>query len=276
MSDNVRKISIALLLLAGVWVAVYWLWEPGEGRISFSKVGAAGAAVVEADGLPADPSISEFQLTEPNPAGAGGDGSVRKDEAARGGEKSGVELAVGAHRGAAGPPPRAPVDVPPVGLDGKPIAVMPPEFAEYTVRAGDSLATISERVYGTRAHAAVVGRANPLMDPNRLRAGRVIRVPKDPKNVQGKPLPRPDPGSALDGSKDPKLASVEGARSYTVKPGDTLSGIAKEFYGSSALGEFLFDSNRAALTSPDELKVGMRLSIPPRPSAGAGDENRPR
>ncbi len=261
MSDNVRKLSIALLLLAGVWVGVYWLWEPGEGRISFSKRGAAGAAVVNTAGgdFPPDPTI-----VEPSERGGAIGGSP-----GGGGESAGDS---GVGRGSV--VKTAPARVPeiPVGPDGKPIAVIPPEFVEYTVKAGDTLATISERVYGTRAHAAVVGRANPFMDPNRLKAGRVIRVPKDPKNVQGKPLPRPEPVVASQGGSPKESGGDTGDKTYTVKPGDTLSRIAQELYGSSGLGTFLYESNRSVLRSPDELKVGMKLRIPSRPTTGTGDD----
>jgi len=278
MSDNVRKISIALLALAGVWVAVYWLWDPGEGRISFSKRSQADSALartpVRWEELPADP-LPDLPVTEPT--------DERSESGAAPGVESGVES--GSGLGAAGvDPAKANVDRGTqsraarlvVGPDGKPIAVMPPEFAEYTVRAGDTLATISMRLYGTRAHAAAVGRANPFMDPNRLKSGRVIRVPKDPSNVQGRPMPKLDPRETPKQAAGDEAAGPAGTRTYTVKAGDTLSRIAQEQYGSSALGTFLFESNRSSLTSPDELKVGMKIQIPPRPTAGVGEVNRPR
>lgn len=265
MSDNVRKISIALLALAGVWVAVYWLWEPGEGRISFSKRSRVESSLVgTAAGAedPASGSLSDLPVTEPT------DDRVARDAA------SGVgSAAAGVDQGNTNVDRATQTRVarPLVGPDGKPIAVMPPEFAEYTVRAGDTLATISMRLYGTRVHAAAVGRANPFMDPNRLKAGRVIRVPKDPSNVQGKPLPKPDPRETPQQATGGETAGAGVTKTYTVKAGDTLSGIAQEQYGSSALGTFLFESNRSSLKSPDELKVGMKIQIPPRPTAGAGE-----
>lgn len=266
MSDNVRKISIALLILAGVWVAVYWLWEPGEGRISFSKRAGAGAAVVDQAGseLPPDPAITEPDefASRPHPSGDGG--GVRPSAS-----QANDPMSSPGAKPAGSRPSQSNIAQPPVGPDGKPIAVMPPEFVDYTVRPGDTLATISLRVYGTRSFAAVVGKSNPFMDPNRLKPGRVIRVPKDPNNVQGKPLPRPEPSVEPKVAKGAETAGAGESKTYTVKPGDTLSGISQEFYGSSGLGTFLFESNRGVLKSPDELKVGMKLQIPPRPTADA-------
>ena len=51
---------------------------------------------------------------------------------------------------------------------------------------------------------------------------------------------------------------------HTVMPGDTLSKIAGEYYGSKSrrLIEAIFDANRTILANPDMLGVGMELVIP--------------
>ena len=51
-------------------------------------------------------------------------------------------------------------------------------------------------------------------------------------------------------------------RMYTVKPGDTLSRISKQFYGSTSDYMKIFDANRDQLTDPDKIKVGQELKIP--------------
>lgn len=51
-------------------------------------------------------------------------------------------------------------------------------------------------------------------------------------------------------------------RLYTVKPGDTLSKISKQFYGSPTDYMKIFDANRDQLTDPDKIKVGQELKIP--------------
>ncbi len=146
--------------------------------------------------------------------------------------------------------PRPPaVEAPPA----KPIAVVPPEFQEYTLRSGDTYSTISLRFYGTSAYASAIGKANPLLSPSNLRAGRVIRVPKDPKNIQGVPVKA---GSG------PQTAFSE----YVVESGDTLSRIAATVYGESKLASLIFEANRDQLKDEDSLKVGQRLKIPPKPT----------
>lgn len=52
------------------------------------------------------------------------------------------------------------------------------------------------------------------------------------------------------------------ARTYTVKSGDTLSGIAKEHLGSSGAYMKIFDLNKDQLTDPDMIKPGQVLRLP--------------
>lgn len=58
-------------------------------------------------------------------------------------------------------------------------------------------------------------------------------------------------------------ASAE-ARYYTVASGDTLSKIAKEFYGNANLYNKIFEANRPMLSHPDKIYPGQTLRIPPQ------------
>lgn len=49
---------------------------------------------------------------------------------------------------------------------------------------------------------------------------------------------------------------------YTVKSGDTLSKIAKEFYGDASKYPTIFDANRPMLSDPDKIYPGQTLRIP--------------
>jgi nucleoid-associated protein YgaU len=52
------------------------------------------------------------------------------------------------------------------------------------------------------------------------------------------------------------------ARTYTVKPGDTLSKIAKEMLGNANAYMKIFEANRDQLSNPDLIKPGQVLRIP--------------
>jgi nucleoid-associated protein YgaU len=57
-------------------------------------------------------------------------------------------------------------------------------------------------------------------------------------------------------------AKAAGSRTYTVKPGDTLSKISKEIYGDANAYMKIFEANRDKLTNPDKIKPGQVLNIP--------------
>jgi nucleoid-associated protein YgaU len=58
-------------------------------------------------------------------------------------------------------------------------------------------------------------------------------------------------------------ASAGGGEStYTVKPGDTLSKIAKEKLGSANAYMAIFNANKDQLTDPDKIQPGQVLKIP--------------
>jgi len=61
----------------------------------------------------------------------------------------------------------------------------------------------------------------------------------------------------------PQAAGTSGGgKTYTVKPGDTLSKIAKEFYGNASEYNKIFEANRDKLENPDKIQVGQELVIP--------------
>lgn len=51
-------------------------------------------------------------------------------------------------------------------------------------------------------------------------------------------------------------------RFHDVVAGDTLSGLAKRYYGDASKYNRIFEANRDQLNDPDKIKVGQRLKIP--------------
>ena len=56
--------------------------------------------------------------------------------------------------------------------------------------------------------------------------------------------------------------SGQGGQTYTVKSGDTLSKISKQFYGDANEYMRIFYANRDKLRDPDKIQVGQELTIP--------------
>lgn len=57
-------------------------------------------------------------------------------------------------------------------------------------------------------------------------------------------------------------AAPAAAKTYTVKAGDTLSGIAKEHLGSAGAYMKIFELNKDQLSDPDKIKPGQVLRLP--------------
>jgi nucleoid-associated protein YgaU len=57
-------------------------------------------------------------------------------------------------------------------------------------------------------------------------------------------------------------SSAAAERTYTVKPGDTLSKIAKEMLGNAGAYMEIFKANKDQLHDPDNIKPGQVLRIP--------------
>jgi nucleoid-associated protein YgaU len=51
-------------------------------------------------------------------------------------------------------------------------------------------------------------------------------------------------------------------RTYTVKPGDSLSAIAQQFYGKASEYNRIFEANRDRLNDPNQIRAGQELVIP--------------
>ena len=68
---------------------------------------------------------------------------------------------------------------------------------------------------------------------------------------------RPSGGQASSGGQSTRVE-----RTYTVKPCDTLSKIAKEVYGNSNEYQKIFDANRDRLRDLNQIRPGQELKIP--------------
>lgn len=137
----------------------------------------------------------------------------------------------------------------------------PPILRLYTIESGDSLSSVALATYGSANKWVDIAQANPLVDPNRLRVGQEIKLPD---------LAPPETSAPATGTADRAGDDLprRGA-TYTIKSGDNLSNIAKQFYNSSAKWELIYQANRQKIgDDPGTLQLGMELLIPP-PDTGA-------
>lgn len=148
------------------------------------------------------------------------------------------------------PEPQAQARVATRARDPQP-AAEPPTPQTYTIRSGDTLESIAIDLYGEGRYWADIAEANPLVDPIRLRIGQVIRLPADVTDADDDP--------------DRVIAPGEEVR-YTIRPGDTLSDIAQQYYGQASRWRFLYNVNRETIgPNPNTLQAGDVLIIRPYP-----------
>ena len=89
---------------------------------------------------------------------------------------------------------------------------------------------------------------------------------EDIKNEVWNAIKAVDPGYSdlsADISVDSSLpAPAAEAKRYTVKAGDSLSKIAKQFYGDASQYMRIFEANKDQLDDPDHVQAGQELNIP--------------
>ena len=105
--------------------------------------------------------------------------------------------------------------------------------------------------------AKISGKAASLADREKVKlvVGNTAGISKVEDNMTVAPPAAKTPAEA------PPKPEVE-ADFYTVKSGDTLSKIAKQYYGDAMKYPVIFEANKPMLKDPDKIYPGQVLRIP--------------
>jgi len=124
----------------------------------------------------------------------------------------------------------------------------------HIVKPGDSLFAIAQQYYGRGELYVIIKRANPQVDENKLTIGQKIIIP--PKSEAEWKFDAP--------AELPAGIDKASVRTYTVKPGETFSSIARDQLGSEAQWERLFAMNKSLVENgdPTRLRAGQAILIP--------------
>ncbi len=136
----------------------------------------------------------------------------------------------------------------------------------YTVKSGDNPAGIAKKA-GISVNELM--KANPGLDPRKLRVGQELNIPGD----KGKEEPKKSTSKKSESTSAPseKQSASSSSGSYTVKSGDTPGGIANS---NGVTTKELMQANPGL--DPAKLRVGQKLVIPGKgePAAsGKGKES---
>ncbi len=252
MTDTPTRIFGLLCVLVGVWVVTYWVYEPKPPPITF-------------DDRP--PALAAVRGARPGRASAVGVGSNSAGDGAR-----------EAVRPPAGPEPVRKVKPPAPKVEPKAeaattVRVVAPKFREIMVQRGDrGWADIAEREYGDRKLGEAISRANPFVTEDKLRPGRTrLQIPVDPGNIQGRLVRETAPGGngTGGGAKAEPAPAEPQTIDYIIVENDTLSGLAKQFYGKSAMWETIYEANRDVIPDPERMPLGKTIKIPVVPGTAS-------
>ncbi len=151
-----------------------------------------------------------------------------------------------------------------------------PGMRAYVVKSGDSFYTIARDVYGNSHFFPHISRANPGIDPGKIRPGMTINVP-DAASVKptatattSTPLVSTLMASAPSAASASTPTGTTSANEYRVGANDNLYRIAVKLYGSPKKMQELYELNKATIgEDPSKLKLNMILKLP----AGAKTTN---
>jgi LysM repeat protein len=140
------------------------------------------------------------------------------------------------------PPPAAPMQPP--AITSAPTPAPSTESREYSIASGDTLGALAHK-NGVSVKAILD--ANPGVNPRKLKVGQKIQIPAGTGAMAS---------SGEAGSGAPETAATGEGAVYTVKPGDTLSKIAKRNHTSF---KKIMALNDLKTTS---IRVGQKLKLP--------------
>ncbi|MHC4502360.1 MAG: LysM peptidoglycan-binding domain-containing protein, partial [Planctomycetota bacterium] len=128
----------------------------------------------------------------------------------------------------------------------------------YVVKRGESFFTITKKLFGTVRYFPAVQKANPDVDPRRLRPGQVIAIPAP----AGATLREEFIATPEDMKPKPPRVYLERDTTHLIRPGETLEGISKKYYDRRQKWRHILRVNPGRIRSPKRLKPGIRIVIP--------------
>jgi nucleoid-associated protein YgaU len=155
------------------------------------------------------------------------------------------------------------------------------DWVPYTIRSGDTLSGIASRTMGNGSapYFNLIAQQNGIANPNRIIAGRTISVPREvsPPVVQQQPpvqsQPAAQPTTAAQPAQQQPRSSVSEFQgqyyewiSYTIRSGDTLSGIASRTMGNGSAPYYNLIAQQNGIANPNSIQAGRTILIPRRVS----------
>ncbi len=127
----------------------------------------------------------------------------------------------------------------------------------YIIQPGDNYSRIANKLYGNKNLYSIIEKANPGIEPTKLKPGMTIKVP---------PMETVQLDRGAISTEAEVIGAIDTKNQYKVSSGDTLHKIAQKLYGKTAMWQAIYDINKSKI-GPDagKLRVGTVLSLPQTP-----------
>jgi nucleoid-associated protein YgaU len=129
------------------------------------------------------------------------------------------------------------------------------DASKITVEFDDGVVTLAGACDSQRTKELAVLLAGNVKGVNRVVADSLIPVAAAAPPLAATPATKPAANAAAS-------PAVERTEYYEIKRGDTLSAIAKQYYGKASAYTKIFEANRELIKDPDKIYPGQKIRIP--------------
>jgi len=139
-------------------------------------------------------------------------------------------------------------------------ATQPAGSTSHVVKPGETLSSIAQTYYGSATLWSYIAKANPTLNPDRLKSGQTLVIP---------PASSLAPSQVASPAPDKPVAT---SKQYTVQPGESLYKISMKLWGDSHHVDALYELNKSTIgDNPAKLKVGTLLNLPSPPTVAVAN-----
>jgi tetratricopeptide (TPR) repeat protein len=138
------------------------------------------------------------------------------------------------------------------------------KFITHRIAAGESISKLALKYYGDYKKYHHIANFNKMTDVTRVRVGQQIRIPV----IDGVSLENLIQISTSATAASQTTSEISGEYTlHEIQPGESLSKIAKKYYGDYKLFRVIADYN--GIDDPTSIKVGQKVKVPRLETAGA-------
>jgi len=119
-------------------------------------------------------------------------------------------------------------------------------FVVHTIKPGESLSIVAKIYYGDYKKFPIIAKFNNMSDATRIKVGQKIKVPE----IKGVPLLK----------KKQEIKTDEKYIIHTMKPGESISMVAKTYYGDYKKFSIIAEFNN--MSDATQIKVGQKIKVP--------------